>query len=202
MPDTAAATTAATQANTPKWVDDPIHPGQGAMSYPTPPAYGGGVNDLGGIGRTPKPVIQTAAGAVPATTVGTGQTPRRHPRACPRPPIWKAEGGGEDGQDYAAISRPKPRMPWPASARYRKWTICCRLHTWSRCAAADEARCRRASHGRRSGHGAEASRASTQGDAEAFQKGTAALAGGSGQTGHNRVTQTEFKVFSPNNPTG
>jgi len=197
----AAATTAATQANTPKWVDDPIHPGQGRYVYPTPPAYGGGVNDLGGIGRTPKPVIQTAAGAVPATTVGTG--PNATPAPARVPTAADLEGqkvGAKTGQDYAADITAKA-----ADAMAGKRTLSemdnllqgftpgagapllTKLGAAAQAMGADPATVQKLT-------------SINPGDAEAFQKGTAALAGEAAKQVTNRVTQTEFKVFLANNP--
>jgi len=198
----AAATTAATQANTPKWVDDPLHPGQGRYVFPTPPAYsGGGLNDLGSIGRAPKPVIQTPAGAVPATTVGTG--PNATPAPARVPTAADLEGqkvGAKTGQDYAADLTARAS---DATAGLRTLSemdnllqgftpgagapVLTKLGAAAQAMGADPATVQKLT-------------SINPGDAEAFQKGTAALAGEAAKQVTNRVTQTEFKVFLANNP--
>jgi hypothetical protein len=197
----AAATTAATQANTPKWIDDPLHPGQGRYIYPTPPAYAGGVNDVGSIGRQPRQTIPTPAGAVPATTVGSG--PNATPAPARVPTAADLEGqkvGAKTGQDYAADITAKAADAMAGKRTLSEMTnllqgftpgagapILTKLGAAAQAMGADPATVQKLT-------------SINPGDAEAFQKGTAALAGEAAKQVTNRVTQTEFKVFLANNP--
>lgn len=198
----AAATTAATQANTPKWVDDPLHPGQGHYVFPSPPAYsGGGLNDLGNIGRPPRQTIPTPAGPVPATTVGTGANATPAPARVPTAADLEGQKvGAKTGQDYAADVTAKAADAMAGKRTLSEMTnllqgftpgagapMLTKLGAAAQAMGADPATVQRLT-------------SINPGDAEAFQKGTAALAGEAAKQVTNRVTQTEFKVFLANNP--
>lgn len=198
----AAATTAATEAQKGHWQDDPLHPGQGRFIYPTPPAYAGGINDLGAIGRPgARTAIPTPAGPVPATTVGRGANATPAPARVPTAADLEGQKvGAKTGQDYAADVTAKA-----ADAMAGKRTLSemqnllqgftpgagapmlTKLGAAAQAMGADPATVQKLTN-------------INPGDAEAFQKGTAALAGEAAKQVTNRVTQTEFKVFLANNP--
>lgn len=203
----AAATgmsTAATQANTPHYEADPFHPGQSRVSYATPPAMAASAPPLGAVGRggpMPGPARPPQQpGAAPP-----GLPPAGAPALTPSAGGSAAdlEGqklGAKTGQDFATDLNAKA-----GDALAGKRTL---------------SEMQNLLQGFEPGKGAPVLSALgsvavaagvspdvvTQltnvnpGDAEAFQKGTAALAGEAAKQVTNRVTQTEFKVFLANNP--
>lgn len=171
----AAATTAATEAQKGHWVEDPIHPGQGHFEYPRPPGYAGGISDLGGIGRV-------------ATNAPTAAT------------LSGMQAGGKTGQDFAADLSAKAADALEGKRTLSEMQnllqgfqpgkltpILAPLGSAAVAMGVDPATVQKLTN-------------INPGDAEAFQKGTAALAGEAAKQVTNRVTQTEFKVFLANNP--
>jgi hypothetical protein len=179
----AAATTAATQANTPKWIDDPLHPGQGRYIYPTPPAYAGGVNDVGSIGRPP-----AMPGAAPMSAV---------PNAAD---LEGMKVGAKTGQDYAqsltdraagAVEGKRTLSEMENLLQGFKPGVNTPLITKMGALAV--------SFGADPGTVQQLTNINP-GNAEAFQKGTAALASESAKQMTNKVTQFDFKQYLQNNP--
>lgn len=171
-----AAITAATEAQKGKWIDDPLHPGQGRFAYPTPPALpGGGVTDLGNVGRP--------SGNAPTAATLEGM-----------------KTGAKTGTDYAAELTAKANDALAGKRTLSEMTnllqgftpgkfapVLSSLGSAAQALGADPATIQKLTN-------------INPGDAEAFQKGTAALAGEAAKQVTNRVTQTEFKVFLANNP--
>lgn len=171
-----AAITAATEAQKGHWQDDPLHPGQGGFVYPKPPAYAGGIGDLGAIGR-PLP-----SNAPTAATLEGMKT------------------GAKAGTDYAAELNAKAADALAGKRTLSEMTNLLQNFTPGKFAPVLTSM----------GSAAQAMGVSPEtvkkltgispGDAEAFQKGTAALAGEAAKQVTNKVTQTEFKIFMQNNP--
>lgn len=173
-----AGITAATEAQKGRWVDDPVHPGQGHFAFPTPPAYRGGINDLGAIGRPPGPMP-----GVPNAADLEGM-----------------KVGAKTGQDYSADITAKAADAMAGKRNLAEMDnllqgftpgafapVLTKLGAAAQAMGADPATIQKLT-------------SINPGDAEAFQKGTAALAGEAAKQVTNRVTQTEFKVFLANNP--
>lgn len=175
-------TTATQEANKPRWVDDPLHPGQGRFLYPQPgPALrpgatsgAGGVTDLGAIGR------------------GRGA-----------PNAGDLEGqkvGAKVGYDYAQELTNKSAAALDGKRTLSEMTgllqgfnpgaftpVAAKLGAAAQALGVDPGV-------------VQSLTGVNPGDAEAFQKGTAALATEAAKQVSNRVTQMEFKVFIANNP--
>lgn len=198
-------TTAATQANTPHYEPDPFHPGQFRTTYATPPAMGANAPRLGGVGRggmPPQPgAAPPTAAAPPAGLPPPGAPPVTAPTVGGSAADLEGQKlGAKTGQDFATDLNAKA-----GDALAGKRTL---------------SEMQNLLQGFEPGKGAPILSALgsvavaagvspdvvTQltnvnpGDAEAFQKGTAALAGEAAKQVTNRVTQTEFKVFLANNP--
>lgn len=177
----AAATgmsTAATQANTPHYEPDPFHPGQFKVTYASPPALGANVPPLGGVGR----------GGMPGQAAGNAAD------------LEGQKIGAKTGQDYAAELNTRAS---DAIAGKRTLSEMQNLLQGFEPGKGAPLLAGLGSAAVAMGVSPETVTQLTNvnpGDAEAFQKGTAALAGEAAKQVTNRVTQTEFKTFLANNP--
>jgi hypothetical protein len=195
-------TTAATQANTPHYEPDPFHPGKFNVTYATPPSLGGNVPPLGSVGR----------GGVPAQPAPGAPSGPAAPPPASSPPQAPISGGGnaadlegqklgaKTGQDYAASLNDQANAAVQGKRTLSEMQNLLQGFEPGKGAPI------------LSGLGSAAVAMGVSpdtvtqltnvnpGDAEAFQKGTAALAGEAAKQVTNRVTQTEFKVFLANNP--
>lgn len=177
---TAAATTAATEAQKGHWVEDPKNLGQGHYVFPSPPAYAGGINDLGKIGRSTAPVSDqrpfTPAdleGQKTGAKVGTDYAADLNAKAS------DALAGKRTLSEMGNLLQgftPGKLTPILAPLGSMAVALGANPDTVQKWTSVNPA------------------------NAEAFQKGTAALAGEAAKQVTNRVTQTEFKVFLANNP--
>lgn len=204
----AAATgmsTAATQANTPHYEPDPFHPGQSRVSYATPPGLPANAAPLGGVGRggvMPRP-------AQPAPQPGAAPPGLPPPGAPAQAPLAAGgtaadlEGqklGAKTGQDFATDLNARAT---DALAGKRTLSEMQNLLQGFEPGKGAPILSGLGSAAVAMGVSPETVTQLTNvnpGDAEAFQKGTAALAGEAAKQVTNRVTQTEFKVFLANNP--
>lgn len=172
--------TAATQANTPHYESDPFHPGRTSVTYATPPALAGMPNSpMGNIGRGGQPA--PAAGGNAADLEGM-------------------KVGAKTGQDYAASLNDQANSAVAGKRTLSEMgnllqgfnpgagtPVLSKLGAAAEAMGVDPATVQSVLGG-------------NTGDQQAFQKGTAALAGEAAKQVTNRVTQTEFKVFLANNP--
>jgi hypothetical protein len=193
--------TAATQANTPHYEPDPFHPGQFRTTYATPPALSAKAPPLGSVGRGPP-----AAGAPATPQPGAGLPPP----GAPGPTAPAAGGsaadlegqklGAKTGQDFATDLNARAT---DALAGKRTLSEMQNLLQGFEPGKGAPILSGLGSAAVAMGVSPETVTQLTNvnpGDAEAFQKGTAALAGEAAKQVTNRVTQTEFKVFLANNP--
>jgi hypothetical protein len=207
----AAATgmsTAATQANTPHYEPDPFHPGQFKVTYATPPSLGANTPPLGSVGRGGLP------GQAPPPQPGAALPPPGARSALPPPgaPTLTPTAGGtaadleeqklgaKTGQDFATDLNAKAT---DALAGKRTLSEMQNLLQGFEPGKGAPILSGLGSAAVAMGVSPETVTQLTNvnpGDAEAFQKGTAALAGEAAKQVTNRVTQTEFKVFLANNP--
>lgn len=171
-------TTAATEANKPHYESDPFHPGRTSVTYATPPALAGMQNSpMGSIGRG----AQMPAGGTAADLEGQ-------------------KVGAKTGQDYAASLNDS------ANAAIQGKRTLSEMNNLLQGFEPGKGAPVLAGLGSAAVAMGVSPETVTQltnvnpGDAEAFQKGTAALAGEAAKQVTNRVTQTEFKVFLANNP--
>lgn len=209
---TAAATgmsTAATQANTPHYEADPFHPGQFRTTYATPPSMGANVPRLGGLGRGGMPPQPAPAAPVTAPAGPAAALPQ--PGAAPVATVAPGGGGNaadlegmklgaKSGQDFATDLNAKAG---DALAGKRTLSEMQNLLQGFEPGKGAPILAGLGSVATAMGVSPETVTQLTNvnpGDAEAFQKGTAALAGEAAKQVTNRVTQTEFKVFLANNP--
>jgi hypothetical protein len=207
----AAATgmsTAATQANTPHYEPDPFHPGKFNVTYATPPSMGANVPPLGGVGRggMPGQAPQQPGAALPQP----GAAAALPPPGAPGQSSMRAGGtaadlegqklGAKSGQDFATDLNAKAT---DALAGKRTLSEMQNLLQGFEPGKGAPILSGLGSAAVAMGVSPETVTQLTNvnpGDAEAFQKGTAALAGEAAKQVTNRVTQTEFKVFLANNP--
>lgn len=191
--------TAATQANTPHYEADPFHPGQFRTTYATPPGLPTNSPPLGGVGRGGMP-------AQPPQQPGAPPAAMAPPTAAPPSVGGNAadlEGqklGAKTGQDFATDLNAKAS---DALAGKRTLSEMQNLLQGFEPGKGAPILSGLGSAAVAMGVSPETVTQLTNvnpGDAEAFQKGTAALAGEAAKQVTNRVTQTEFKVFLANNP--